>query len=109
MLMLWLVHGCVLGIYAHFLDGGYYPVGGPQAISKALIPVIEATGGRVLVRAPVDRIVVENGRAVGVKVKGNTIRAPAVVSAVGAWQTFFSLLPKEVGAACMQLWLYPLQ
>lgn len=46
----------------------YYPVGGPQVITKGLIAAIERSGGAVLVRARVDAIVVDGGRAVGVQV-----------------------------------------
>ena len=40
-------------------DGGYYPVGGPQQISRGLIKTIEKAGGRVLVNAPVDKVVLQ--------------------------------------------------
>jgi all-trans-retinol 13,14-reductase len=41
-------------------DGGGYPIGGPGVFARALIPTIEAAGGRVLVRAPVEKILLEN-------------------------------------------------
>lgn len=41
-------------------DGGAYPVGGPAEFAKSLIPTIEKAGGRVLVRAPVEKILLEN-------------------------------------------------
>ena len=43
------------GIVAHYMDGGYYPVGGSQEISKALIPTIEAAGGAVFVRVSLEK------------------------------------------------------
>jgi all-trans-retinol 13,14-reductase len=57
------------GIVAHYLGGAYYPVGGSQQISAALIPTIEAAGGKVFVKARVAGIVCESGRAVGVTVQ----------------------------------------
>ncbi len=36
--------------------GGAYPRGGSQRMSAALVPVIEAHGGRVLVRANVTQV-----------------------------------------------------
>ena len=36
------------------LAGGAYPVGGASEIAFHIIPVIEAAGGKVLVRAEVD-------------------------------------------------------
>ena len=32
----------------YYDEGGYYPTGGSDKIAEALIPVIEAAGGRVL-------------------------------------------------------------
>jgi all-trans-retinol 13,14-reductase len=56
------------GIAAHYLDGAYYPVGGSQEISRAIIPTIEEAGGAVFVKAKVAEILIdERGRAVGVK------------------------------------------
>ena len=49
----------------HYLGGGWYPRGGSIEIAKKMIPTIERTGGRVLVRKGVDKILIENGRAAG--------------------------------------------
>eukprot|EP00966_Prymnesium_polylepis_P296908 6859400-Prymnesium_polylepis.1 len=57
------------GIAAHYMGGGYYPIGGPQTISQAIIPTIEAAGGRVLVKATVTSILIESGRACGVSLR----------------------------------------
>ena len=43
-------------------------MGGSSEIAINVVPVIERAGGKVLVRADVKEIVVENGRAVGVTV-----------------------------------------
>ena len=76
------------GIVAHYLDGGFYPVGGPQKIAEALIPIIESKGGRVLVNAEVEKIITEGGKATGVKMKsGDVISAPITVSGAGAEAT----------------------
>ena len=85
----------------HWKGGAFYPIGGPGVIPFHVVKVIEKYGnkhggGRVLVRAPVSSIVVEGGRAVGVVVKGNTIRAPLVISSVGAPLTINTLLPADV-------------
>lgn len=53
----------------HYSSGAFYPVGGSSTIAKAIVPTIERAGGRVLVRARVDRILIENGKAAGVVVK----------------------------------------
>jgi len=86
----------------HFSGGGFYPVGGASEIAFNIIPVIEKTGGRVLVRANVTEIITRKGKACGVKVeKGDDtieILAPLVVSNAGLYNTFQTLLPKEVAS-----------
>jgi len=80
----------------HYLGGGWYPRGGSIEIAKKMIPTIERTGGRVLVRKGVDKILIENGRAAGVVMEsGDIIRAPTVISAAGAANTWTKLVPKE--------------
>ena len=85
----------------HFVNGGYYPVGGASEIAFNIIPTIEAAGGKVLVRARVTDILFDEGtnRVTGVRVKqGHTvyeILAPLVISDAGVHNTFESLLPKE--------------
>ncbi len=81
-------------VASHYLGGAWFPVGGASAIARAIVPVIERAGGAVLVRAEVERILIERGRAAGVRMAdGQEIRAPAVVSAVGALNTYERLLP----------------
>lgn len=78
----------------HYLAGGWYPQGGSVEIARKMIPTIERTGGRVLVRKGVDRIIVENGKACGVLMEnGDEIRAPRIVSACGAQNTWGKLMP----------------
>ena len=86
-----LVHALVA---KHYLEGAYYPVGGAARIAATLIPGIRAAGGEVFTYAKVQQIVVESGRAAGVALAdGSVIRAPVVISAAGAWNTFSHLLP----------------
>lgn len=81
-------------VASHYLGGAWFPVGGASAIARGVVPVIERAGGAVLVRADVASILVEGGRAAGVRMAdGREIRAPLVVSAVGAVNTFDRLLP----------------
>lgn len=52
------------------IDGGWYFVGGPDKVTQGIIPVIERSGGRVLVRALVtDIITSKSGKAMGVRVQ----------------------------------------
>ncbi len=92
-----LPHAVITG---HYLDGGYYPVGSAARIAEGAQRVIEEGGGAVRVRSEVARILVERGRALGVRLAGGEeIRAPVVVSDAGARTTFLRLVPDEVPLA----------
>ena len=86
---------------SHFANGAYYPVGGASEIAFKIIPTIEAAGGRVLVRACVTDIIMDddNKQVVGVKVKqGHTvydILSPMVISDAGLYNTINCLLPPK--------------
>ena len=82
----------------HYLEGGAYPVGGSAVLAAGIIPLIERYGGAVLVRAEVAQILIERGKAVGVRMAdGREIRAPRVVSDAGFATTFTRLVPPEIG------------
>jgi phytoene dehydrogenase-like protein len=84
-------------IAAHYFGGASYPIGGAGAILETMAPAIEAFGGRLLVDAEVKAILVESGRAIGVRMAdGREFRAPVVVSDAGASTTFNRLLPADV-------------
>lgn len=81
----------------HYLWGASYPVGGSGAIASAIAPIIESAGGAIAVSADVSEIVIENGRAVGVRVAdGTEVRAKSIISNAGVHNTFLRLLPEEV-------------
>jgi len=90
-------------IVNHYLNGAWYPAGGAGEIPKAVSSVIQGAGGELLVGHEVTKIIVENGKAVGVEVqlkKGTgqrrlEFRAPVIVSDAGAWNTFKRFLPEE--------------
>lgn len=98
----------------HFLQGGWYPVGGAQSISASIIPIIEAGGSKVVMQRRVTEILIEKNRAVGVKVQHTArldaepeiYRAPLIVSNAGVFNTFMKLVPasyplanrEEIGA-----------
>jgi phytoene dehydrogenase-like protein len=76
--------------------GQAIPEGGTQRLPEALARYIEARGGKVYASAPVERIVLENGVAVGLKFQdGRTLRARrGVVSALEPKQTFLKLVDR---------------
>jgi all-trans-retinol 13,14-reductase len=85
------------GIHAiiarHYFDGDSYPIGGAGAILSSMAPIIESRGGSVVVNAEIDSIIVENDCARGVRMAdGIEIRAPVVISNVGARNTYSRLL-----------------
>ena len=82
------------GILNHFIEGGFYPRGGPSVFAKNIIPIIEKNGGQVLVNANVEQIIVKNGKAMGVQVNDIEIYANTIVSSVGIKNTYIKLLSK---------------
>jgi phytoene dehydrogenase-like protein len=68
-------------------QGAAYPVGGSSEIAFALCNTITAGGGAVLVRAPVERIVLDpmSSRVTGVVIArdGSVVSAPVVISDAG--------------------------
>jgi all-trans-retinol 13,14-reductase len=73
----------------HYMNGGYYPVGGASRIAAEAVREIEACGGRVLAAADVERIDTRGGRVEGVRMSdGRSFRAPTVISNAGAALTF---------------------
>ena len=90
-------HGSMMN---HFLAGAYYPKGGAQAISDKLAANVEAQGGVICLRTGVSKILVENGRAVGIRTeerKDGTfdIRAKVVLSNADPVMTLTDLVGAE--------------
>ena len=84
----------------HYFDGAWYPIGGGGQIARTMAQQIAAQGGAVVIRAEVERIVVRDDRVRGVRLAdGREIRAPIVVSDVGAPLTFGRLLCERAHAA----------
>ncbi|CAK8672438.1 unnamed protein product [Clavelina lepadiformis] len=95
-----LMHGMLTN---HLVRTGcYYPKGGPSEIAYQIIPGIERAGGVVLSGVKVEELLIEGGRACGVKVSKMSsslkqeIRAPLVISAAGYFNTFKEMLPKSM-------------
>jgi prolycopene isomerase len=81
---------------AYLREGGYYPKGRSQDISRAFVRFIEERGGTVLLKTPVEEIVVEDHAARGVKTKnGDTYTSRVVVSNANAHDTFRRMMSEE--------------
>jgi len=80
----------------HYLEGASYPVGGASRIAETILPVIEESGGKIIINAEVAEIMIKNGRATGVRMAdGKELCAPVVISDAGAQNTFSRLLPSD--------------
>ncbi|MGK7881886.1 MAG: carotenoid isomerase [Crocosphaera sp.] len=73
-----------------------YPKGGVGTIAEKLVEGLEQFGGKVEYKARVTNILIENGKAVGVKLAdGKEYRAKRIVSNATRWDTFEKLLSKN--------------
>jgi len=77
--------------------GQAIPRGGSQELPNAMARYVEAHGGKVLTQAPIERILIEGGRAAGLRLTdGRIIQARrAVVSALEPKQTFLNFVGTE--------------
>ena len=83
-------------VVKHFSWGAYYPEGGSASIAKELLKTVADAGGWTRIRADVEQVLVEKGRAIGVRLAtGEEITAPKVISAAGIQSTVQRLLPEE--------------
>lgn len=81
----------------HYRNGAYYPVGGPSQIANCVVPIVESAGGQLAVSTPAEKILIENGRAVGVRLgDGTEVRSKLIISDASAYVTFMELLPDDV-------------
>lgn len=84
------------GIIHHYFDGGYYPIGGGFAIPRAFVRALKRAGGEIRLETRVDRILLENGRAMGVRLAdGTEMRAGVVISNADPEVTFGRLIGRE--------------
>ncbi|MDE0141806.1 MAG: phytoene desaturase [Caldilineaceae bacterium] len=84
-------------VLIHYLErqwGIHYAVGGTGAIINAFGRLLHELGVRVHLNAEVDRILIEQRRAHGVRLKDGTVhRADGVVSNADAAWTYLNLIP----------------
>lgn len=82
------------GFLRDYIDGGaYFPQGGGQMLSAGLREVIEANSGAVRMRSRVEQILIESGRATGVRTTdGYSYFAPIVISNADLKKTYRDLV-----------------
>ena len=90
-------------IVNHYINGGWYPIGGAQNIAGSIVPVIENADGQLLKSHQVDEIIIHKSRAIGVHVtagqkekKSEEFYADKIISNTGAFNTFTKLIPDNV-------------
>ncbi|MBT3478410.1 MAG: NAD(P)/FAD-dependent oxidoreductase [Candidatus Marinimicrobia bacterium] len=80
----------------HYLDGGNYPVGGSRMIAEYATDLIESLGGKIVVNAGVDEILVQGKRAIGVRLdNGDELFAKTIVSSAGLVNTVNTFLRNQ--------------
>ena len=85
-----------------------YPLGGSGAIIDALVRGFKKYGGELRFGCHVEKILVENNQAVGVRLssrkeKEEVIKAPIVISNATVWDTYSKLLlPEDLPASYRQ-------
>jgi len=76
--------------------GVHWAMGGTGALIKGLVNLLEERGAQVRCNAPVTRILIENGRAVGVELQNSeTLRSDIVVSNADTAWTYKNLVDKK--------------
>ncbi|MEM9739139.1 MAG: phytoene desaturase family protein [Pseudomonadota bacterium] len=77
--------------------GVHFPQGGTGALVQGLVDLIEAHGGEFVYNSDVEEVLVENGRAQGVKMaSGEVVKSDIVVSNADSATLYHTLLPKSV-------------
>ena len=90
-------------VMSHYFDGGFYPMGGGGGIVKAMTNGVKRNGGEVRVKQHVEKILIENNKAIGVKLKdGSVIKAPIIVSNADPSITYLDLVGKEHLSSSLQ-------
>jgi all-trans-retinol 13,14-reductase len=84
------------GVTHHYFNGGYYPRGGAFAIPRAFVRALKRAGGEIRLNTSVSRILVEDGRAVGVELDdGSQVRSDYVISNADPGVTFGKLIGRD--------------
>jgi all-trans-retinol 13,14-reductase len=87
------IHAAVIH---HYFEGGYHPRGGGMTIARAFVRALERAGGEIRLRTPVQHILLDGRRAVGVQLPGAEIlHARHIISNADPEMTFGRLIGRE--------------
>lgn len=82
-----------------------YPQGGVGAIAQKLAEGLVKAGGRIEYKAKVESVILEQGRAVGVKLtNGKTYLGKRIISNATRWDTFAKLIPAAAMPKAEKQW-----
>ncbi len=86
----------ILPLMGYLQNGGYYPIGKSQKMSDAFVQFIEEKGGKVMLRAKVQEILVKDQAAYGVRTAdGAEHLAKVIVSNANAYDTFHTMMDEK--------------
>ncbi|WP_017730655.1 1-hydroxycarotenoid 3,4-desaturase CrtD [Nafulsella turpanensis] len=75
--------------------GAYFPEGGMYSISRSLYELAKRLGVQFHLNSPVEKIVVEDKRAIGLQLKGEVLRFDSLISNADMVSTYHRLLPSQ--------------
>lgn len=76
-------------------SGAKHPRGGSGMLTEALINFLEAHDGEVILNSPVENVIIENGRAIGVRTPDSEYRAGTIVSNAHVQTTMMEMVGRE--------------
>lgn len=76
-------------------SGAKHPRGGSGMLTQAMAEFIRDHGGKIITGSPVEKILVDDGKAIGVRTADNEYRADAVVSNAHVQTTMMKLVGRE--------------
>lgn len=84
------------GITDHYLEGGYYPLGGAFTIPRAFVRALKKAGGEIRLNSRVKRMLLEGKKVIGVELdSGEEIRSGVLISNADPEVTFGKLIGRE--------------
>lgn len=85
-----------IGIIRHYYTGGFYPKSGAYIIPRAYVRALKRAGGEIKLSTMVNKIIIENGKAVGVEIgDGEKLYAKNIISNADPETTFIKMVGTE--------------
>jgi phytoene desaturase len=82
--------------FLEYEHGVFHPVGGCGAVTAAMARIAESMGVRILRNTPVEELIFEGKRAVGVKIPDEVLKADAVVVNADFAQAMQRMVPNKL-------------